>query len=239
MACPPATVFTHHTDRSGIAGNTLIVPLRPLSPPISGGTQRSGAGMSGINGAASFGNAVQGYGGMPQPGPPYHNNPAMTPGPHNMQHQGSHRIHSGMPPSAQTPGALDHPRPQPYPAHPGMQPSPQVGQKRKLEADAPLNPHQPQPPHAQQTGPSVGTPTPAPEAPSANATQPAEKKLRPPMPPPHLLASLVPESKLFSELLDMEGKFDWLMLRKRAEAQEGLGRVGKVSAVGNIFNSLA
>jgi SWI/SNF-related matrix-associated actin-dependent regulator of chromatin subfamily D len=49
------------------------------------------------------------------------------------------------------------------------------------------------------------------------------------MPPPHLLASLVPESKMFKDLIEMEQRLDWTMLRKRAEVNDALGRVVKVS----------
>lgn len=50
------------------------------------------------------------------------------------------------------------------------------------------------------------------------------------MPPPYMLASLVPESEMFADLLKMEQKMDWTMLRKKAEAQDALGKPIKVSA---------
>lgn len=75
-----------------------------------------------------------------------------------------------------------------------------------------------------------GTPGPAAPSPSGPAPhQPAAAKQRPPMPPPYMLASLVPESEMFADLLKMEQKLDWTMLRKKAEAQDALGKPIKVS----------
>ncbi len=44
------------------------------------------------------------------------------------------------------------------------------------------------------------------------------------MPPPYLLASLVPESAMFEDLIRMEQKLDWTMLRKKAEVNDAIGR---------------
>lgn len=44
------------------------------------------------------------------------------------------------------------------------------------------------------------------------------------MPPPHVLASLVPESAMFEDLLKMEQKLDWTILRKKAEVTDALGK---------------
>jgi hypothetical protein len=63
---------------------------------------------------------------------------------------------------------------------------------------------------------------------NGNGNSNGERKPRPPMPAPYLLASLVPESKMFKDLLEMEHKLDWTMLRKRAEVNDALGRVVKV-----------
>lgn len=55
------------------------------------------------------------------------------------------------------------------------------------------------------------------------------RKQRPPMPPPHVLASLVPESAMFEELLKMEQKLDWTILRKKAEVTDAIGKPVRVS----------
>ena len=50
------------------------------------------------------------------------------------------------------------------------------------------------------------------------------------LPPPHLLADLVsPEDKdALNDLLNLERKLDWTMLRKKAELNDALGRPVKV-----------
>lgn len=142
-------------------------------------------------------------------------------------------------PVAYPPGSL------PY----GAMPTPGGGQKRKLEGDISTNPHIPAGPGPgaglgpgggpMMVGTSATTPSgqaqPGPATAAATTTgapastsQP-ERKFRPPMPPPHLLASLVPESKMFKDLIEMEQRLDWTMLRKRAEVNDALGRVVKVS----------
>jgi SWI/SNF-related matrix-associated actin-dependent regulator of chromatin subfamily D len=55
------------------------------------------------------------------------------------------------------------------------------------------------------------------------------RKQRPPMPPPHVLASLVPESAMFEDLLKMEQKLDWTILRKKAEVTDAIGKPVRVS----------
>jgi hypothetical protein len=113
------------------------------------------------------------------------------------------------------------PSPIPNGTYPPMHAStmtPQVGQKRKLDGDATAHSHIPVGPGATSSSTSAAAPGPG---------QP-ERKFRPPMPPPHLLASLVPESRMFKQLIEMEQKLDWTMLRKRAEVNDSLGRVVKV-----------
>ncbi|EIW71550.1 hypothetical protein TREMEDRAFT_42914 [Tremella mesenterica DSM 1558] len=63
------------------------------------------------------------------------------------------------------------------------------------------------------------------------------KQPRPPLPPPHILASLVPESVAFNELLDVEAKLDWTLMRKRAEINDTLGRPVKVKRNIRVFIS--
>ena len=111
--------------------------------------------------------------------------------------------------------------------------TPGAGQKRKMEGDAPTNPHIPAGPGGPgglggSGGPSGG-PSSAPTGTNGPGAGQPERKFRPPMPPPHLLASLVPESKMFKDLIETEQKLDWTMLRKRAEVNDALGRVVKVS----------
>ena len=155
-------------------------------------------------------------------------------------------------PPQMRPGSSGNPHPGYMPnAHPNpsaggpppfgmMSSSTPSGQKRKLEGEASGNPHIPSGPGSAgtstsnvpgQPGPGPGPgPGPAPTSSTQAPTQAApERKFRPPMPPPHLLASLVPESKMFKDLIDMEQRLDWTMLRKRAEANDALGRVVKVS----------
>jgi SWI/SNF-related matrix-associated actin-dependent regulator of chromatin subfamily D len=54
------------------------------------------------------------------------------------------------------------------------------------------------------------------------------------MPPPHVLASLVPESAMFEDLLKMEQKLDWTILRKKAEVTDALGKPIRVSCDGRF-----
>jgi hypothetical protein len=162
--------------------------------------------------------------------------PQMRPG-----SSGNHNLGYAPSPVAYPPGSL------PY----GAMPTPGGGQKRKLEGDISTNPHIPAGPGPgaglapgggpMMAGTSATTPSgqgqaqPGPATAAATTTgapastsQP-ERKFRPPMPPPHLLASLVPESKMFKDLIEMEQRLDWTMLRKRAEVNDALGRVVKVS----------
>jgi len=55
------------------------------------------------------------------------------------------------------------------------------------------------------------------------------KQARPPLPPPHILASLVPDSPAFVDLMQVEQKLDWTLLRKKAEINDALGRPVRVS----------
>lgn len=64
---------------------------------------------------------------------------------------------------------------------------------------------------------------------NTNPSSSMDKKQRPPMPPTYMLASLVPESEVFADLLRMEQKLDWTMLRKKAEVTDALGKPVKVS----------
>lgn len=61
------------------------------------------------------------------------------------------------------------------------------------------------------------------------------RKQRPPMPPPHVLASLVPESAMFEDLLKMEQKLDWTILRKKAEVTDAIGKPIRVSLAEHRF----
>jgi SWI/SNF-related matrix-associated actin-dependent regulator of chromatin subfamily D len=55
------------------------------------------------------------------------------------------------------------------------------------------------------------------------------KQQRPPLPPPHILASLVPDSPAFLDLLKVEQKLDWTLLRKKAEINDAMGKPIRVS----------
>ena len=55
------------------------------------------------------------------------------------------------------------------------------------------------------------------------------KHHRPPLPPPHVLATLVPDSPAFAELIKIEQKLDWTLLRKKAEINDALGKPTRVS----------
>ncbi|KAJ9098493.1 hypothetical protein QFC19_006361 [Naganishia cerealis] len=63
------------------------------------------------------------------------------------------------------------------------------------------------------------------------------KKQRPPMPPPHLLASLVPESAMFEDLLKMEQKLDWTILRKKAEVNDAIGKPIRIKRTLRVYLS--
>lgn len=149
-------------------------------------------------------------------------------------------------PPQMRPGSSGNPLPRYAPPNPSGGPAPPYGmmtpggQKRKLESDAGGNPHIPlgpgpgavgisNPMSAGTSTPTTSQPQPTGSGPSQQPQPQTERKFRPPMPPPHLLASLVPESKMFKDLIDMEQKLDWTMLRKRAEVNDALGRVVKVS----------
>lgn len=55
------------------------------------------------------------------------------------------------------------------------------------------------------------------------------KQQRVPLPPPHVLASLVPDSPAFIDLLKVEEKLDWTLVRKKAEINDALGKPIRVS----------
>ncbi|KAK8849647.1 hypothetical protein IAR55_004982 [Kwoniella newhampshirensis] len=63
------------------------------------------------------------------------------------------------------------------------------------------------------------------------------KHPRPPLPPPHVLASLVPDSPAFTELMKIEQKLDWTILRKKAEINDALGRPQRVKRTLRVFIS--
>ncbi|WWD20275.1 hypothetical protein CI109_104751 [Kwoniella shandongensis] len=63
------------------------------------------------------------------------------------------------------------------------------------------------------------------------------KHPRPPLPPPHVLASLVPDSPAFTELMKIEQKLDWTLLRKKAEINDALGRPTRVKRTLRVFIS--
>lgn len=56
------------------------------------------------------------------------------------------------------------------------------------------------------------------------------KQSRPPLPPPHVLSTLVPDSPAFTELMKVEQRLDWTLIRKKAEINDALGRPIKVGA---------
>jgi SWI/SNF-related matrix-associated actin-dependent regulator of chromatin subfamily D len=55
------------------------------------------------------------------------------------------------------------------------------------------------------------------------------KYARPPLPPSHILQNLVPDSPAFVDLIKVEQKLDWTLLRKKAEINDTLGRPVRVS----------
>lgn len=55
------------------------------------------------------------------------------------------------------------------------------------------------------------------------------KHPRPPLPPPHVLSALVSNSPAFNELMKIEQKLDWTLMRKKAEVNDALGRPTRVS----------
>lgn len=57
------------------------------------------------------------------------------------------------------------------------------------------------------------------------------------MPPAHVLASLVPESPAFADLIRTEHQLDWTLLRKRAQANDALGRPTKVKRTLRVYLS--
>ena len=63
------------------------------------------------------------------------------------------------------------------------------------------------------------------------------KHPRPPLPPPHVLKTLVPDSAAFDELLKVESKLDWTLMRKKAELNDALGRPVKVKRALRVFIS--
>ncbi|WWC73727.1 uncharacterized protein I206_107699 [Kwoniella pini CBS 10737] len=63
------------------------------------------------------------------------------------------------------------------------------------------------------------------------------KHPRPPLPPPHVLQALVPDSPAFTELLKLEQKLDWTLLRKKAEINDTLGKPTRVKRTLRIFIS--
>lgn len=67
--------------------------------------------------------------------------------------------------------------------------------------------------------------------------QPERKSARPPLPPPHVLEALVPDSPAFAELVRMEAKLDWTLLRKKAEINDALGRSTRIKRTLRVFLS--
>ncbi|WVQ79223.1 hypothetical protein IAT38_001319 [Cryptococcus sp. DSM 104549] len=63
------------------------------------------------------------------------------------------------------------------------------------------------------------------------------KNPRPPLPPPHVLASLVPDSPAFNELLKIEQKLDWTLMRKKAELNDALGKTTRVKRTLRVYVS--
>ncbi|WWC92772.1 uncharacterized protein L201_007731 [Kwoniella dendrophila CBS 6074] len=63
------------------------------------------------------------------------------------------------------------------------------------------------------------------------------KHPRPPLPPPHVLQALVPDSPAFTDLLKLEQKLDWTILRKKAEINDALGRPTRVKRTLRLFIS--
>lgn len=65
----------------------------------------------------------------------------------------------------------------------------------------------------------------------------SSKHSRPPLPPPHILEKLVPDSPAFSELVKIEQKLDWTLLRKKAEINDALGRSTRIKRTLRVFIS--
>ncbi|ORY34769.1 putative chromatin remodeling-related protein [Naematelia encephala] len=63
------------------------------------------------------------------------------------------------------------------------------------------------------------------------------KHQRAPLPPPHVLATLVPDSPAFNDLMKVEQKLDWTLLRKKAEINDALGRPVRVKRSLRVFIS--
>ncbi|KAL7425133.1 SWI/SNF and RSC complex subunit Ssr3 [Cryptotrichosporon argae] len=72
---------------------------------------------------------------------------------------------------------------------------------------------------------------------SSSEPQPRMRQPRPPLPPPHILQSLVPDSPAFTELMEVEQKLDWTLLRKKAEINDALGRSQRVRRSLRVFIS--
>ncbi|WVW86960.1 hypothetical protein I302_109016 [Kwoniella bestiolae CBS 10118] len=102
-----------------------------------------------------------------------------------------------------------------------------------------------------QAGPSH-TPNPAQIPPYPQQSQVADNKRRaegdadavrrlkhprPPLPPPHVLQSLVPDSPAFTDLLKLEQKLDWTLLRKKAEINDALGKPTRVKRTLRVYIS--
>ncbi|ODO08498.1 hypothetical protein L198_00228 [Cryptococcus wingfieldii CBS 7118] len=64
-----------------------------------------------------------------------------------------------------------------------------------------------------------------------------KKHTRPPLPPPHVLAALVPDSPAFLELMKVEQKLDWTLMRKKAEVNDALGKPTRVKRALRVFVS--
>ncbi|MDA4806457.1 hypothetical protein NY486_11230, partial [Enterobacter hormaechei] len=58
-----------------------------------------------------------------------------------------------------------------------------------------------------------------------------------PLPPPHVLQALVPDSPAFTELMKIEQKLDWTLLRKKAEINDALGRSTRIKRTLRVFLS--
>ncbi|ORX37757.1 chromatin remodeling-related protein [Kockovaella imperatae] len=63
------------------------------------------------------------------------------------------------------------------------------------------------------------------------------KHARLPLPPPHILAALVPDSPAFTELMKIEQNLDWTLLRKKAELNDALGRPTRIKRTLRVFVS--
>nr|XP_018260323.1 uncharacterized protein I303_07241 [Kwoniella dejecticola CBS 10117]OBR82481.1 hypothetical protein I303_07241 [Kwoniella dejecticola CBS 10117] len=63
------------------------------------------------------------------------------------------------------------------------------------------------------------------------------KHPRPPLPPPHVLQALVPDSPAFTELIKLEQKLDWTILRKKAEINDTFGKPTRVKRTLRVYIS--